>query len=148
MDEGTRTMRERVQSVIDVWSRGTTDHRGRARTTGRVFVMWTSLLGVVVLIASFLALQGTPASAAVTPINGTMVEGSLTGTTGPALTLPRGAVWVPDGTGVPAGGHWWATDQVLGICSRRPDRRGQRAAVHVDELQRRWDEVGWADRGR
>lgn len=79
-----------------------------------------SLLSVIALIASFMALQGTTASAAVTPINGTMVEGSLTGTSGPALTLPRGAVWVPDGTGVPAGGHWWATDQVLGICRVDP----------------------------
>ena len=87
---------------------------------GRASMLWMAVLSVVALVVSSFAYQGTQAGAAVTPLSGTMVEGSLTGTTGPALTLPRGAVWVADGTGVAAGGHWWVSDQIGGICRVDP----------------------------
>jgi hypothetical protein len=37
------------------------------------------------------------------------------------LTVPRGGVWLPNQTpNVAPGGHWWQTDQVLGICRVDP----------------------------
>jgi hypothetical protein len=79
-----------------------------------------TLIAVFIAILTPLLGNVTPTSAAVTPVNGTMVEGSLTGTTGPALTLPRGAVWVKDGLPGAAGGHWWVTDAISGICRVDP----------------------------
>ncbi len=83
--------------------------RGRLPVLATTLVFLGSLLpGVVTLVS------------AATPASGTMVVGSLTGTTA-GITLPRGAVWVPDTVaGNAAGGHWWVSDQVLGVCRVDP----------------------------
>lgn len=63
---------------------------------------WTASIGLLALF--LLLITGGSVFAAVTPSNGVMVSAKS--------TLPRGAVFLNDANG----GHWWISDQVLGIC--------------------------------
>jgi hypothetical protein len=40
------------------------------------------------------------------------------------LTVPRGGVWLADGTGAAGGGHFWVPDGALGICRVDPNGGG------------------------
>ena len=67
---------------------------------------WISLTATAMIVASsFINVQ---AAVAVTASNGTQVAART--------TIPRGAAFLNDG----AGGHWWVSDQTLGLCRLDP----------------------------
>lgn len=73
-------------------------------------------------VATLAAISGglfyvSQAGAALAPVTGTLVSGTINtaaGSTGVSPTLARGAAWVADTSA--AGGHWWVGDQLGGLC--------------------------------
>jgi hypothetical protein len=97
------------------------DHGGSSRTgalaiTGNNrhsrFVGWYYLMSVFSMLSLILALFPAGIAFAASGTNGVMISATH--------TLPRGAVFLADAVGGAAGGHWWVSDAVLGICRLDP----------------------------
>jgi IPT/TIG domain-containing protein len=84
-----------IRQRLHLHTRGGDRHAHNIRTGVLIFAALATLAGLVAIPGRVRAF---------TPSNGTMVSRTN--------TLPHGAIFLDDANG----GHWWVSDQVLGIC--------------------------------
>ncbi len=80
----------------------------------------SSIITVLTLVLSLVSMNTAAVFAAT---NGVMISATN--------TLPRGAVFLADAVGGAAGGHWWVTDAVLGICRLDPQNVAGQPPFHA-----------------